>query len=308
MEAELNFVRDMGEYFAQELRAMGYKLPPATTTDGEGAWRLAVRYWNALQRRITPRARTVHWSNELSARRPQLSSELQQGLDAIAAEVERGDDLFPRLSTKVSRLDKYDPLLNDWGLHHLHLGPSTARGARTGPVLIAGVGANDMYFVDVHLHGREVPEHEPWSNADLLEIVHTNWPAILERFKVAGDLGQPMSPEQRHNVRKKNGAMFHQTKDGTVYAPPGYGPVASGVNVRAIRWADYIMLSAKDAEAHCLKHEQQLRVNLEGELGHSVAQMTLRLTRHEGKLRVIDERTGVVVVRIEPPPVPSRCG
>lgn len=49
-------------------------------------------------------------------------SELQFGLDLVMTNIEQGVDLGPYLSKKIADLDYDDDLLNDWGVHHLHLG------------------------------------------------------------------------------------------------------------------------------------------------------------------------------------------
>jgi hypothetical protein len=49
-------------------------------------------------------------------------------------------------------------------------------------VLILLAHLNDAYLIDVR-------EHEHWSDQDLVEIVHTNWPAALAQHRQVKVLG-----------------------------------------------------------------------------------------------------------------------
>jgi hypothetical protein len=91
--------------------------------------RLLSVFFNWRNRFITPRARTVHLSAELSAKN---ASEI----NGLVERIDDGDDLNPHLSTRVEkvytaraarrsnrlvpRMD-LDLLLSDWGIYHLHI-------------------------------------------------------------------------------------------------------------------------------------------------------------------------------------------
>jgi hypothetical protein len=58
-------------------------------------------------------------------------------------------------------------LLNEWGVHHLHLGaaPSSRDPSlieRSGPVLFARINPDDFYAINVYSHGA-------WEQTSVLE-------------------------------------------------------------------------------------------------------------------------------------------
>ena len=63
-----------------------------------------------------------------------------------------------------SSLKNLDGLLNEWGVHHLHLGTKSysknhAFIARTGPLLLALIAEDDFYAINVYLHGAWESQH-----------------------------------------------------------------------------------------------------------------------------------------------------
>ena len=64
--------------------------------------------------------------------------ELVDGFNILIDKIKEGIDITPHLSKKLTDLNYDDPLLNDWGIYHLHLGTEfDKRGFvnRTGPPL-----------------------------------------------------------------------------------------------------------------------------------------------------------------------------
>jgi hypothetical protein len=136
-------------------------------------------YFNWRNRFVSLRPRTVHRSNELVAKN-------RAEVEKLAQKIEAGCDLSPHLSGRVeeiinlkrakpgrlgSRRD-LDLLLNDWGIHHLHLS-DVDRGdgyvVRTGDLLFAAFRRTDAYLLDVLGHGA-------WTSESVVEIAMTNWP------------------------------------------------------------------------------------------------------------------------------------
>ena len=135
-------------------------------------------------------------------------------------------------------------MLNDWGIHHLHLGSNVEGDGfteRTDDVLFLMVREDDAYLLDVRPHGA-------WADDDFIEIVHTNWPSAIEEFRLSGIRATALTTEQWKNLRAKSRNAAVGTKDGTVYAAIGGGLVSSGSNIRAIRWGDYMLMTAQAIE------------------------------------------------------------
>lgn len=63
----------------------------------------------------------------------------QSGYKTLKAKFANGDDVTPHLSSNILNDTYEDYLLNDWGIHHFHLGQNISDGfaGRTGPLLFA---------------------------------------------------------------------------------------------------------------------------------------------------------------------------
>jgi hypothetical protein len=97
---------------------------------------------------------------------------LQPGIDLVGSKIELGIDLRPHISRKIVDLHFDDDLLNEWDIHHLHLGTTLdANGfvKRTGPVLFVRFDRQNAYFINVLGHGS-------WTNQDMIRIIHRKWP------------------------------------------------------------------------------------------------------------------------------------
>lgn len=101
---------------------------------------------------------------------------------------------------------------------------------------------NDAYLLDIRAHGA-------WADEDLVEIVHSNWPETIARYSIKGiSVHHTLTTLERQHLRSKNGNAGVQTKDGTFYCVIGGGLVESGDNLAAVRWGDFILISAKSIE------------------------------------------------------------
>jgi hypothetical protein len=168
---------------------------------------------------------------------------LQAGLDEIERKIRLGEDLIPHLSSKA--LKKYDDaLLNDWGIHHLHL--SAVMGPkgfvmRTGPALFAKFTDSTAYLIGIFDHGDPLT----YTRQSMLQILHQEFPESIARYKLRGALRteRRLSDEQIGNLRKKNYSYAVAVSDGTVYFSPGFGSSTNGtstmVALEAMWWKRY---------------------------------------------------------------------
>jgi hypothetical protein len=148
-------------------------------------------YLRVLHRSIMPRPRAVHIAKELVCPR-----NLQSTFDAIRRKTLAGDDLRPHLHRDWGQSDFNDDTLNDWGIHHLHLSTTLEADGyvvRSEPLLFARVTNEDFYCIAILDHGRG---HSPWTNEELLEIVHRNWPQSVEHRTQKSPAGQPNAGER----------------------------------------------------------------------------------------------------------------
>ncbi|MEI6609922.1 MAG: hypothetical protein WCO53_09300 [Deltaproteobacteria bacterium] len=204
-------------------------------------------YFNAELRRIEKRLRKIEYATGFSC-----PDELKKGLEVLKNKIETGQDITPNLSKLVLKPQNMDSLLNDWGVHHFHLGEDLEGNfiKRTKPLLFALVTNNIFYVIGIFSHGE-------WANDSIVEIIHKNWPESISQYKVKEDvqLSYNLTSEERLKFRKNQLNSYFQCSDGTLYAPVGGGSVTSGYNVQStIR-----MIQQK-------KHLKNLENFLEGEL------------------------------------------
>lgn len=185
---------------------------------------LPVHYFNAAQRRLSLRPRLLFVSDTF-----QCPLEHQDGWNLIQQKVKVGLDLTPHLSKLIEKPEETDPMLNDWGVYHLHLGTEIQNGfaRRTGPLLFARVTGEHFYAIGVYSHGA-------WTESEVVETVHRNWPESVARWVMQGTRGGQLTNEERAALRKKHLNTFFLTKDGTTYGPLGGGMMASGHNVSSV--------------------------------------------------------------------------
>jgi hypothetical protein len=179
--------------------------------------------------------------------------EVHQGFSALLEKIMKGSDLSPHLSTKLKRADYNDMLLNDWDIHHLHLGEiieSDGFVNRTGLVLFIRLTATCAYLIVIARHGT-------WSNRDMIKILHDNWPDSLEDHTIKGVVGIEKNPtsEEIDALRKANINSVIEI-DGKFYFSIGGGYLASGVSMVVMHQVDRIMIRIHDFEKH-VSHNSQ---------------------------------------------------
>jgi hypothetical protein len=180
-------------------------------------------YFNAEQRLVEMQPRRIEYSDSFSC-----PDELKKGWEILKSKIEAGQDITPNLSKLVLEPNNTDSLLNDWGVHHFHLGEELDGNfiKRTGPLLFALVANESFYAIGVFTHGE-------WANDTIVEAIHKNWPEIITQYKIQDDieLSYNLTPEERLKFRKNEINSFFRCSDGTLYAPIGGGNVTSGYNV-----------------------------------------------------------------------------
>ncbi|WP_350940358.1 hypothetical protein MRO13_05585 [Vibrio metschnikovii] len=228
-------------------------------------------YFNAEKRRPDQRIRSVEISDAFTC-----PVELQAGWERLKAVVESGGDVTPNLSKLVGRLNNKDSLLNDWGIHHFHLGKALNGNfiERTGPLLFALVTKDKFYAINVFNHGA-------WADQDIVEIIHRNWPDVVSQYQIKNVISATeISESERLTLRAKNANSFFTVSDGTVYAPIGGGVVGSGYNVQAIMSTDRQRSMLKSLEEHLQSQLINLKDTLcqHGYSGEGNIKATLEIT------------------------------
>jgi len=216
-----------GDYIASikmTLSGLGY----APADDAEPQT-VAFRYYNLFRRLVEPRPRKIEIAPALSS-----PSKHRPGFEEVQRKIRDGVDLRPHLSTRLADLDYDDSMLNDWGIHHLHLGMGVMANGfanRTGPLLFARFERDAAYLLAIAAHGA-------WTNTDFIECLHTNWPDVIASSRARGFSPDAITATQRANLRRKHANATVTTKDGTTYLPLGGGQMSSGVAMQVVVAAD----------------------------------------------------------------------
>lgn len=206
----------------------------AALPDGD----LPSHYFDAQRRRIASVPRTIEIGDSFVC-----PPDYEAGWTMLQEKVKKGEDINGHLSMGHISLLNHDGLLAEWGVHHFHLGTTfhpknPAYADRTGPLLYAIVGNEAFYAINVY-------DHYSFENIDVLESIHRNWPEMISRYRAKDVTGGAWNKEQRRALRRKNANVSVTTSDGTVYMPISGGVVASGINMEAIRLADYWFLKIR---------------------------------------------------------------
>ncbi len=187
-----------------------------------------IRFLNAYRRRIPEiKPRATYKSRELS-----IPSEHLLDYENLVTIIQAGGDLRPYLSRAVlkGKSDKNDPLLNSWGIHHLHF-----RQEGTGQLLFCVITDAEVFLI-------QVLPHNDWVNTQLLQILHDNWPALIVKGKHGGLHQELFTAADRSTLRSYNANFPIAVSDGTVYLPPTGGTVASGDLLEDVVNCDKIFL------------------------------------------------------------------
>lgn len=243
---EISLWKDAGEMLNQELVALGYK-----DQSGADPHVIALNYFNAMLRQVPPRPRRVHLSKSL-----QVPTELQDGFNMLLEKVRNGEDFTANMSARVWKHNYTDGLLNCWDIHHLHLGTQCYDNnprlvERTGPVLFARITNDDFYAIAIEEHDEKV---NPFAFYDqqMIEIMHTDFPKMMIQFRAVGVVGLECSTSnsEQKDLRDNRINGLLQTKDGTVYVPPGLGITASakGYGIKASHQKNVLFQAVRNLE------------------------------------------------------------
>jgi len=218
-QIEVDFKSDWMAY----LRTTGLPVCGLKYKDNRSQEDNTMRFLNAYNRRIPAvRPRTIHESRELT-----IPSQFRQDYEALATLIKTGGDLRPYLSRHIVKRrhpDWNDPLLNSWGIQHLHF-----RVEGTGQILFCVITESDVFLIQTLPHGEDAKES--WVNTELIQILHDNWPEIISRAKHSGLMPETFPASKRQSLRSYNANFPVSVTDGTVYLPPAGGTTASGDSV-----------------------------------------------------------------------------
>ncbi|WP_282040611.1 hypothetical protein [Halomonas alimentaria] len=200
---------------------------------------LLLHFFTVFSRRLPVIPWHVHVSDRLLGR--------NEAID-IAKKLERGEDVNGLLSKRVKKLNqaKYSDLLrSEWDIYHFHLNEN-----RSDELLFIYFSENNAYLIDILKHEKPDVSIITWTNTELFQILHDNWPHVIKAFILNNDCEAPvLTSEQRRSLRSKSVNASVVMSDGTEYMPMGGGFSPSKHPISAVAQSDFLYLTVKSLQA-----------------------------------------------------------
>ncbi len=223
--------------------------------NGLNAHAALVVYYNWATRLVPPQPRTLHKSHAFEQNR--LTSQRASDLALIIADIEQGRNLKKYLSRDIDRAavkvarDKrrdLDMLLNDWGIHHLHISSVVEANGfvkRDDHLLLVSFKPDAAYLIDVMAH-RDMTDHK-WVRHHLLEVLASEWP----HEGVIYEMQTPAAPNQLTETQRANLRGNHYNTafsfGGRTFVPRGL-MMANGTTIEAWLYARALLNRVGEVE------------------------------------------------------------
>ena len=244
----------------------------------EQAW----RFLNWQSRLVHPHPRQVNVADGfdgLPAVRANRAS-----VDALLGSLARGDDVRGHLSKGVvegycihppGRKDgpDFDLMLNEWGIHHLHLdgSPGTGFKPRTRDVLYVILGRAAAYVLAVAPHGA-------WTSRQLIAAAQRTWPHQGLFVPTGIPPGKDWTEDEHKALRKVGMTTVALHDDKLWFSGVTLGITSALVSGRIVREAGHVLRQAHHASEHEGELLEGLRRNagLNGAAWPAIPQVSLK--------------------------------
>lgn len=272
-----DFRNDWKKHVKNELLSLGFSYNSnQDVTDN------SINLFNLRRRLPKKTPRKVVFSKEFVC-----PNENKKGLDSLVRKIEKGKCLIPSLSKTISKAHYNDATLDDWGIHHFHLGEHEIAGVieRTKNVAFVLVLDDCALFLQVLAHGKG--HSNVWVNTTLIEIIHNNWPNAITHMKTQVS-GSELTSSERSILRKKNVNVDIKVADGTVYFSPGGGRMSNGASMNDFMNLQIVYRDLDYLEAVVAQEAAQIKSKISSPTG----QLSLRVDfSNMQKLFVVEENS-----------------
>lgn len=264
---EIDFNKDFDHILIRRLSNYRIEINPSEQSE-----EIRHRYFNFSRRIIQPFKRQIFISKEFDC-----PTQYEQGLHIIKAKFQQGNTVYWHLSKNITNIDFNDYLLNDWDIHHLHLGTEREPNGffkRTTEVLFIRVTDTSVFFLNILPHN--------FSDKDLLRIVHNNWPETIEQY-LSGfqNLSHNLSNEEVSLARKAGLLILHEIEDGVVYLPPGGGLSTARTSILASKTSGYYSRTINTLEKHVKNNVLMFKKQIETARRKQVSKLKMKLSIDE---------------------------
>lgn len=277
---KLDFERDVVNEIVRFFDERSIKFEREQSSGAE--WHIE-RYFRFRLKVIAPRPRRVRYSTELRAKLPTLADRFHQPFTVIEDRFATGGDVSEFQSRLASNVSVPDAMLNDLGLHHLHLAakrsPVAKRVERSDMLLLVMVRPDDAYLVDIRPHPRaDDPNDYGWSRQEYLQVINRNWPHLLDPCELQGVTGDSIPDSGRKELQRKNANVVTEI-DGRAIAPPGGGTTSSGANATHVWLAKRLLWLVNQTQQMIETHWAECRRDLRDAGVHAEDDAEFRLVR-----------------------------
>ncbi|WP_209369598.1 hypothetical protein [Priestia megaterium] len=287
----MNLLKDLNGILQAELNKLGYRQIQKKDTHN-----LLAALFNVQDKTVSVKRRRVYISEELKVK--EVEEPYNDYLKQIRNKFKNGKDINPHLSGGSTKLYKKDPLLYDWGIHHLHLNNKlNSKGLieRSDYLLFFILKEDVVYFIDVSKHKLE--DRTEFSQQYLLGIVKRNWPYLLEPFKLPVTLSRK-NDDKAHSLLRGAGIATFVDVDGEAYGLMGGGISSAKTNLTHTRKADDIIKSLRDQE-NILKTAKKELKDLTSEFKISPIKTDYKLILEDKSFYIVESRTGTKTIEIQ---------
>ena len=273
-----NFTSDLVE----EIKGLFSKLDIRYGRDPVDPRHLAAQYFYVRSRMIPPKRRSVHVSKELQSKLLTIDSHWATLVNVVNTHFQTGGRVSKFLSKKIFDATFNDSLLNDYGVHHFHLSDQLDNKGffvtRSDMLLFALVRDSDAFFIDVVPHPDERTTTDfGWVRQDLLTIINSNWPELLESHIAKGTSGDILTDAQKKELRQRHINVIHQVGNKAIF-PIGGGVTSAGTNMICQVLGDKLVHEIKNLQHYCETQPPQVREALKNQ-GHALTEdMEFKLT------------------------------
>jgi|GEM_PF-1675046 len=236
---------------------------------------LIISYLNSISRRIYPKPRSVVVSDKITSiicnnMIDGKGSEKEiRAINVLGKFIEKfksGEDMNSHLSKNIYYSNLFnedgratkdwksrDYLLDDWGIHHMHLNLKEATNIRemnnnrAEYLLFIKVTDETIYLIDIKGHLTD-----NFNDIELLEIIDKNWPYLINNMPLNIKSTDKFSGRDIKEIRKKHQLAIHNI-NGKVCFPMGGGLSSVGINILHTDEADMILEDIKVIEKSIIK-------------------------------------------------------
>jgi hypothetical protein len=263
---------------------------------------LLVIYLNWHGRLIPARPRKVSRSGAFDAN--PVAIERAAAVGQIIRDIEDGKDLTKYLSRgirigfalspdpqkkQLNRRKDLDLLLNDWGIHHLHISTKVEADGfvkRDGPIIFAIFKPDRAYLIDILNHGN-------WTSEQVIRTILKSWPdegLVREMPGIRGG-GNTWSDKDRAQLRGA-GIAASLSIDGRVYIP-SVGISTDGTSPRTLWKASQVLRTLKVFEEQADAISERIALVIKERGGRVPDKMSFNFSFFENGFGVIETNSGL---------------